>query len=128
MYSHNGRDEEHHSSVPCSPGASPKPGSPACHITRHANSSGGGSATSSTAGYAVRHSMTQVAAASAGAAASAADSPSGRSLTASRRASVTERPTQPTNHQTAHHRTASHGIVGDVTVLASPVEKPDKGR
>jgi hypothetical protein len=98
--------------VPSSPSSFSKPGS---HITRQRNSSsGGGSTPTSTGGaaspgggYATRHSLSQIAAASAG----AEVSNGGRSLTGSRRASVTDRPT--------HRRSPSHGIV-DAGSISSP--------
>jgi hypothetical protein len=106
------------SSVPGSPSSFTKPGS---HMTRQRNSSSGGGSTptstggaaspaavaSSGGGYATRHSLSQVAAA----ATAVEGGTGGRSLTSSRTASVTERP--------SHRRSPSHGIV-DAGAISSP--------
>jgi hypothetical protein len=106
---------------PGSPNSFSKPGS---HIPRQRTSSSGGSSTptstggaaspaavaSSGGGYASRHSLSQVAAAAAADGASKGGS-GGRSLTSSRRASVTERP--------SHRRSPSHSVV-EHTGISSP--------
>jgi hypothetical protein len=110
-------------SVPGSPSSFSKPGS---HIPRQrTSSSGGGSTPTSTSGaaspaavassggggYAARHSLSQVTAAAAAAEGAGKGSSGGRSLTSSRRASVTER--------SSHHCSPSHGVV-EYTGISSP--------